>query len=465
MPGLFQALELGKRALLTHQISLQTVGHNIANVNTPGYRRQRVGIKTTIPEVQTYGSVGTGLKATDVRHIRDLFLGNQFRQNNKSLGQWSYSSKTLSQVEALFNEPGDNTLGKLINDFWGGWASLENGTSEAGTRTNLLSKASNLVTGLHEMVRQLTDLQNSIDRDMVNITAEVNRLSTEIASLNREIERSELGGAMANDLRDRRDLLIDDLSAIIDINTSRGENGDMIVYIGAMALIDGDKAMTIGTETVNDNGTVKHNLVWEGTKISFKNLNGQIKGLLDSRDKIIPDYLSKLDQIAKALVDSVNALHTTGYGLDNSTGVEFFDSRFTTAATIQINLEVLADVEKIAAAVEIDSESDNRMALAIYALQKQLIMNDNSITINDFYNSLVGTLGVETHEAASFTDNYEILGQQINNARQSVEGVSLDEEMVNLIKFQHAYDAAARVITAADQALDTVINGMGVVGR
>ncbi|MDH3892632.1 MAG: flagellar hook-associated protein FlgK [candidate division Zixibacteria bacterium] len=465
MPGLFQGLELGKRALLTHQLSLQTTGHNIANVNTPGYRRQRVGVKTTIPELQTYGSIGTGIKATDVRHIRDLFLGNQFRQNSKSLGQWSYNSKTLSQVEALFNEPGDNTLGNLITEFWNGWSELSVTAGNINFRENVLSDANKLVNGLHDMARQLTDLQDSVDRDMVNLTADVNRLSTEIARLNHEIERSELDGVVANDLRDSRDLLIDNLSVIVDVNTSQNEDGDMIVYIGAMALVDGDKALSIGTETVNENGSVKHNLVWEGTKISFKNLNGQIKGLLDSRDKIIPDYLSRLDDIAKTLVDEVNALHTTGYGLNNYTGYEFFDSRFTTAATIQINQEVATDPEKIAAATQMDSQSDNTMALAIFDLSDQLLMKDNSMTINDFYNSLVGTLGVETHEAGSFTDNYEILGQQIHNARQSVEGVSLDEEMANMIKFQHAYDAAARVITTVDQALDTVINRMGIVGR
>lgn len=465
MPGLFQGLELGKRALLTHQISLQTVGHNIANVNTPGYRRQRVGVRTTFPELQAFGSVGTGITATDVRHIRDLFLGNQFRQNSKSLGQWSYNSKTLSQVEALFNEPGDNSLGSLLNEFWGGWTKLATEPEKGGYRENLLKQTNLLVSGLHEMARQLTDLQDSIDRDMVNLTSEVNRLSTEIARLNHEIERSELGNVLANDLRDTRDLLIDNLSVIVDVNTSRNEDGDMIVYIGAMALVDGDRALAIGTETVNDNGTIKHNLVWKGTKISFKNLNGQIKGLLDSRDKIIPDYLEKLDQIAKTIVDSVNALHVTGYGLNDTTGVEFFDSRFTTAATIQINQELIVDPKKIAAAAQMDSPHDNAIILAIYALHKELIMNDNSMTVDDFYSSMVGSLGVETHEAGSYTNNFEILGQQINNARQSVEGVSLDEEMANLIKFQHAYDAAARLITTFDQALDTVIKSMGIVGR
>ncbi len=465
MPGLFQGLELGKRALLTHQIALQTVGHNIANVNTPGYRRQRIEVKTTMPELQSYGSVGTGLTVNDIRHIKDLFLGDQYRQNSKSLGRWAYNSKTMSQVEAIFNEPNDNTLGSLMNDFFNSWSELSTEPENASYRESVLKQATLLVNGFHEMARQLTDLQSSVDRDLVNLTSDVNRLANEIARLNHEIGRAELGGTVASDLRDTRDLLIDQLSTIVDINTSKDESGQMIVYIGAMALVDGDRALNIEAKITNDKGTVKHDLVWQGTKISFKNLNGQIKGLLDSRDEIIPGYLEQLDEIAATIVDAVNALHTAGYGLDNSTGNEFFDSRFKTASSIQINLQVLNDTDKLAIASRPDAVGDNSLALAIYDIRSQRLMKDNSISVSDFYNSLVGTLGVETHEAKSFTDNYEILGQQIDSARQSVEGVSLDEEMANMVKLQHAYDAAARVITTVDQALDTVINGMGIVGR
>jgi len=465
MPGLFQSLELGKRALLTHQLTLQTVGHNIANVDTPGFRRQRVTVTTTLPETLSYGNLGTGLKATDVRQIKDLFLGNQFRQNNKSLGQWTYNSKTLTQIESLFQEPSDATLGTLLSDFWGSWSSLSTEPENASYRQDVIQQTNLLVNGLHEMSRQLTSLKDSVDRDLVNLTSDVNRLSTEIARLNHEIKRSEVGGVSANDLRDSRDLLVDQLSQLIDVNTSKNDDGGMIVYLGSMALVDGDRTLALEARVVNDNGELGHELVWRGTDRVVTNLNGQIKGLLDSRDIMIPGYIDQLDEIARTLVEQVNALHSTGYGLNNSTGMDFFDSRFTTASTIRINAEVVNDPDRIAAASQPDSVGDNTLALAIGGLKNQRLMKDNSITINDFYNSLVGTLGIETHEAQSFTDNYELLGQQIDNARQSGEGVSLDEEMANMVKFQHAYDAAARVITAADEALDTLINGMGIVGR
>ncbi len=462
MPGLFQALEVGKRAILTHQMSLQTLGHNIANVNTPGYTRQRVSITNTFPEESAFGSVGTGVRVSDIRHIRDLFLGNQFRQENKSLGQWSYKEKTLRQVEELFGEPYDNALSDQLNKFFASWNDLAHNPD---TRNSVLSEACLLVNRFHELADQLTTLQSSIDREMITVTSEINGLANEIARLNHEIKRSEVGASTANDLRDMRDLLIDELSTLVDVNTRDEEYGVVVVSVGSMQLVDDNHALQIGVEIANDSGSLKHNLVWQGTKISFKNLDGRLKGLVDSRDEIIPRHLEQLNALTRTLVEEVNTLHRSGYGLDGSTGTNFFDPRYTDATTIEVNSDIVAKPSMIAAAQVPDAESDNRIALAIAALQNAKLMNDNAVTINGFYNSLVGSLGVETREAQSFTESYEMLVAQIDNARQSVQGVSLDEEMANMIKSQHAYDAAARVITAMDQALDTVIFSMGVVGR
>ncbi|MCK4607083.1 MAG: flagellar hook-associated protein FlgK [candidate division Zixibacteria bacterium] len=462
MPGLFQALEIGKRAILTHQVSLQTLGHNIANVNTPGYTRQRVDITNTFPEESAFGSVGTGVRVSNIRHIRDLFLGNQYRQENKSLGQWSYKEKTLRQVEELFGEPNDNALSDQLNKFFASWNDLAHNPD---TRNSVLSEACLLVNRFHELANQLTTLQSSIDREMVTVTREINGLANEIARLNHEIKRSEVGAATANDLRDMRDLLIDKLSTLVDVNTRDEEYGVVVVMVGSMQLVDDNHALQIGVEIANDNGSLKHNLMWQGTKIPFNNLDGRLKGLVDSRDEIIPRHLEQLNALTRTLVEEVNTLHRSGYGLDGSTGTNFFAPQYTDATTIEVNSNIVSKPSMIAAAQVPDAESDNRIALAIAALQDAKLMNDNATTINGFYSSLVGSLGVETREAQSFTESYEMLVAQIDNARQSVQGVSLDEELANMVKSQHAYDAAARVITAMDQALDTVIFKMGVIGR
>ncbi|HWR81839.1 MAG TPA: flagellar hook-associated protein FlgK [Candidatus Deferrimicrobium sp.] len=464
MPGLFQGLEVGKRALLTHQLYLQTIGHNIANVNTPGFSRQRVLITSTQPDQSAVGSVGTGVTVSDIRHIRDLFLGEQYRKENKSLGQWSYKEKVMTQLENLFNEPNDNTLSDLLNDFWDAWSDVSTNPSSISHRVTLLENANLLTNRFHELAAQLNSLRDAADRDLVGMTDEVNRITAEVARLNQQIKTLELGGEHASDLRDVRDQLLDDLSQLIDVNTIEQDNGEALVFIGAMAIVDGPDSMKIATETYNDGGAVRHRIVWEKSSVAVRNGNGQIKGLFDTRDEVISQYLAELDRLARTLVESVNALHITGVGLSGSTGLKFFDTAIVDAAHIALNPELIRDPARIAASAT-GEEGDNTIALAIQNLRNTRIMENDTTTLNDYYNAVVGTLGVETRESRAFSENYALLVHQVHNARQSVQGVSLDEEMTNMVKFQHAYDAAARVITSMDQALDTVINGMGVVGR
>ncbi|MEW6049856.1 MAG: flagellar hook-associated protein FlgK [Candidatus Zixiibacteriota bacterium] len=463
MPGLFQGLELGKRALLAHQFSLQTAGHNIANVNTPGYSRQRVSISTTMPENLTFGSVGTGMKADNVRQVRDLFLTAQYREAQKSLGQWSYKYSTLSQIEAAVNEPQDNAVGDLLNGFWDAWSDLSTNADSSSNRSNVVAQANKLVDGIHQLANQLESLRQSIDSDLTNFTNEVNRLTAEIANLNQQIKTAELGGNSANDLRDQRDLLTDQLSQIIDVRTREKANGETMVYMGAMVLVDGSDSFDIGVNAVSEDGQFSHQFVWAGTDVELQNYNGQLSGLLESRDVVIPRYIEQLNELTRTLVEEVNALHVAGYAQDGSTGVAFFDPNFTDAATIRVNNLIQLDPTRVVASQ--GQDGDNLIALALSELRNKRTMNSNTTSINEYYNSLVGNLGIETHESKSFSENFELLVQQIENQRQAVQGVSLDEEMTNLIKYQHAYDAAARVITTMDEALDVVINGMGIVGR
>ena len=186
--------------------------------------------------------------------------------------------------------------------------------------------------------------------------------------------------------------------------------------------------------------------------------------MYEARDKIIPKYRQRLDRLAGSMIDQVNQLHSAGYGLNGSTGFNFFNSVFTDAANISVNNELIIDPAKVVASAS-GEQGDNIVALDIQDLRNVKVLDNNTRSLNDFYNGIVGELGIETNTAISFTNNFELLVHQIENAKESVQGVSLDEEMTNLIRYQHAYDAAARVITAMDQALDTVINKMGIVGR
>lgn len=464
MPGLFQTLEVGKRALMGSQVTLQTIGHNIANVNTPGYSRQRVDLLSTPPEVTSIGSIGTGISVGDINHIRDLFLGDQYRQENKSLGQWSYKEKILSQLEGLVGEPNDNSLSDLLNGFWDAWSDLSTDPTSTSNRVALIEKARLLTNGFNQLADQLNNLRDSVDQELDQYTGEINRLASQIASLNQQIKIQELGGKHANDLRDTRDQLIDNLSSLIDVNSREEANGMAVVSIGAMAIVDGTKTIPIGTKVVNDGGVMKHDLVWQGTDIGITNLKGEVKGLLEVREEIIPGYLKQLDDLSASLVKEVNAVHQTGYGLDGSTGTNFFDTKYVNAANLKINDEIVNSPGKIAASAS-GEVGDNTLALDISDMRNTRLMLDGTASFNEYYNAMVGSLGSDSRQAQSLTQNYKLVTTQLTNAKESVQGVSLDEEMTNMVKYQHAYDAAARVVTAMDQALDTVITGMGIVGR
>ena len=468
--GLAQILEVGRRALLTQQLTLNTIGHNIANVDTPGYTRQRVGLSSTDPLKTILGAVGTGVQVSDIRHIRDLFLGTQWREENKSLGKWTYREKILGQIETMFNEPSDDSLRGHMDNFWNSWSQLANAPESSTNRNDLISKASILVSEFHQLSNQLNALKDSVDRDLTIRVQDINRLTSGVASLNTEISRTELGGSSANDLRDRRDLLIDELSTLVDVNVVEEAGGAARVYIGSMTLVDRNISYKIGTDTKIVNGSSLSELVLQGSPVVIKNINGELRGLVETRDKVIPSYLSRLDELAQTIATQVNAVHSAGFGLASAglttapTGNDFFNSTSISAATISINLAVLNDPTLIAAS-QSGEPGDASNALAMTALRDGRLMNNNSISFSDFYGSLVGDVGIAAQEANRLRSNFELVVQQIDNARQSVQGVSLDEEMTNLIRAQRAYEAAARVITTVDQAYDTIINGMGIVGR
>ncbi len=468
--GLFQTLESGKRALLSQQLTLTTIGQNIANVNTPGYSRQRVRLSATQPLNSGLGLVGTGVQVRDVRQVRDLFLGEQLRKENKSLSRWQFREKIISQMETMFIEPSETSLRTHMDDMFNAFAQLENAPESNTARNDIVAKAVTVANDFRQLSAQLISLRDSVDRDLGSRVGEVNRLSSEIADLNQQVARMELGGTRANDIRDRRDLLIDRLSSLVDVNVVEDSNGAARVYIGSMVIVDGNVQYEIETKTETVQGQQKSSIVMKGTDVVIKNLDGELRGLVETRDEVIPKYLAQLDELARSIAKEFNAVHSTGYGLkglgDTSapTGNNFFDPGSISAQTFAVDAGVLNDVSLIAAS-QSGEPGDSSNALALSKMRNTRLLSGGTRTFNDFYGSLVGGVGVEARQSKNFRSNFELVVEQITANKESVQGVSLDEEMTELIRAQRAYDAAARMITAVDQAFETVINGMGMVGR
>jgi flagellar hook-associated protein 1 FlgK len=464
MAGLFQALEIGKRALLTHQLSMTTIGHNVANVNTPGYTRQKTRVTAAQAIELAAFNIGNGVTVDEVYQVRDLFLTDRFRRENKSLGQWSFQEKMLTQIETFFAEPSEDSLGNILDQFWESWSALSNDPELQSARTAVISQSETLVNAFHSLDGQLRELHDAADKTLETQIGEINRITGQIADLNHLIVGEELGGQKANDLRDSRDYLIDELSKLVDVTTREEPSGSVNVYISGLAIVENADTFELGTKINSAGKQVKRDIIWKHTDTQIRITGGELKGILVARDEIIPDCLNQLDDLAATIVSEVNSLHRAGTDLNGMTGLNFFNSAYADAGTIRLETSIEDDPSKIAASLS-GEPGDNANALAIHALRYELVMSDGKTNIAGFYNSMISSIGVSSNEAKTYKGNFEVMIQQIENSRQSVQGVSLDEEMAEMVRMEHAFNAAARLITFIDEALGDLIQGMGVVGR
>lgn len=518
MRSTFHGLETSKRSLFTQQAALNTTGHNIANVNTAGYTRQVVNMVAARPieavgmnRSTAPGQLGTGVEFSSITRIRERFLDDQFRNENKALGNWKIQMDTLEKLEAIVNEPSETGLRAVIDNFWTSWSDLskdpENITGRKIVRENSIA----LANAFNLSAKQLTDLQNDLTENIEVKTNQINSIMQTIATLNREIMRIEGFGNNANDLRDQRDLLTDELSGIINITVQETPQG-YTINMGNTNLLTGDQPVQVTVDALL------------GAYTSGELNSGEIFGMIVSRDVYVSDYISQLDQMANAIangevtitlpkgvvlpegtvlngitytganrtlatditvtVNGLNGLHKLGYefGTPITSGVDFFTAKpgYTgiTAASFQLNPAIDEDPSKIATSLRTEGtgadetviKGNNDLAILIAGLRDTSFTFSgagsviSSGTVDDYFRSVVGQLGVQTKEAQRQAENQHVILAQVENRRHSVSSVSLDEEMANMIKFQHAYNAAARAMTTVDEMLDRIINGMGRVG-
>ncbi|MDY6986466.1 MAG: flagellar hook-associated protein FlgK [Thermodesulfobacteriota bacterium] len=452
-------LNIAKGALSTHQRAIDVTGHNIANVNTPGYSRQRATLVANEPASSSYGQMGTGVKVQEIKRIYDRFLGNQINAESSSLGRWEAQKGGLEKAEMILTESSGYGLSQAMSAFWNAWQDLVNNPSGHTERLVLSAKGQTLANTFNSVHVDLKRVQADMDVNIVGTVREINRVTDEIADLNRQIAQIEGSGQNANDLRDKRDLLLNELSYMVDVTSSEGGDGSIAVSLSSgRPLVQNDRSWGLSTES---NSSGLQNILWQdgsgdSVDITHTLSGGELKGWIEVRDLLIPGYLTSLDELAKEIMEGVNSLHMTGFGLDGSTGTEFFTG--WSASDMAVNPNIVSDVNTIAAAGSASgAPGDNSMAIAIANLQHEWTMAGHTTTFDNFYDSMISRLGTHVQEAMTHFDHEAEMVNRLNTYRESVSGVSLDEEMLNLIKFQHAYEAAARLITTADELMETII--------
>lgn len=519
MTSTFHSIETAKRSLFTQTAALNTTGHNISNANTEGYTRQRVNMRAAIP-IEAYGmnrsiapgQLGTGVEYGSITRIREGFLDSQYRNEASANGDWSIQTDTLKKLEGIYNEPSDTGIRKVLDNFWNSWSDLSKDPENVTARRIVKENATALTDAMNYMSGQLSNLSQDLTTNVGVKATEVQTYLTSIADLNKSIVRIEGLGDNANDLRDQRDLLTDKLSKIINVSVQDTDTGYSI-SMGGQALVVGDQVQV----QVDAGATPEERGAFLESAYSAGTLNrGEAYGMLYSRETYVKDYSKQLDDLAntiangkieitlpkgsvlpdglsvaapdgstvsgtlaedtKVVVNGINGLHHLGYTLDGTTtpGIDFFTG--TTAATIKLNSSISANPNLIASSLRTEGtgtdkkviKGNNTLASIMSNLkQSKFLSTDGSrnATVDSYYSSMVGQLGVQSQEASRQSKNSDVLIQQVESSRQSVSGVSLDEEMAEMIKFQHAYSASARFMTTFDQLLDKLINSTGVVGR
>jgi flagellar hook-associated protein 1 FlgK len=460
MSGINGIMSMAGQALMTQQQAISVTSHNIANVNTPGYSRQRLNMTTNTPLNSSSGLMGNGVSATEIQRLYDRFIGNQINSESQGLGRWDAQKQAVERLELMFNESGGSGLSQAMSEFWNAWQALTNNPSGLTERQVLAIKGQVLATTFNKLDSDLTQVQQDLDFAIQGTVTDINRLSEQLADLNQKIISAEAGTHSANDYRDQRDLMLKELSELIDINAFEDANGGVSVLVAnGRPLVAGTALWQLATET---NVSGLQDVVWvddagNTVNISDEILGGKLKGWLEARDIVITDYKNRLDTLAQTLMTEVNNLHQSGFDLNGIGDQVFFDGTGT-AADIEVNANIAGDLDLIAAAADpLTFPGDNRNAIEIANLQHQFVMSGNTATFNDYYSSLVRDVGNEVLKSDTYYTHQSEMLAQLDNYRESISGVSLDEEMINLIKFQNAYTAAAKLVSTADELLQTVI--------
>jgi flagellar hook-associated protein 1 FlgK len=346
MTDIYGVLSIGSKALSAQQKGIYVTGNNIANINTPGYSRQRLNMASDFPVDSSIGPVGTGVRAIEVERIYQRFLGVQINNETQSLGRWEANKDMLERVEMISDESGGYGLSQVMSDFWNAWQDLSNNPSGPVERSVLVAKSETLAATFSQNYQDLQTVQTDIDTMIKGNVDEINQLAEKIGSLNQKIVQMEAGGDTANDYRDQRDQLLNDLSEMIDINSFENANGGVTVSVGSgQPLVEGTNVYRLSTQ-VNASG--HQNIVWvdaadNTVDITDSISGGKMKGWLNARDLDIRNYLNRLDTLAQGLMEEVNSLHASGYGLDGSTGNDFFTGAATASGVLDSALTVTAE--------------------------------------------------------------------------------------------------------------------------
>jgi flagellar hook-associated protein 1 len=625
MQSTFSGIEIGKRSLITHQIGLSTIGHNLSNASAEGYSRQRVQLGAVSPiyrpqlnRAETPGQIGQGVEVQSVERVRDQLLEGRIVAQANGEGYWGARDKYLLMVEQVYNEPTDSSVRAAMDRFWEGWQELSLHPEQMATRSAVLQRGEAVIEGIQQRYRSLDRIRTMLDDDIRGTVQRVNEQLREIAELNKEIVKVEAAGDNPNDLLDRRDLLVERLSQLIDVTVDNRDPDEFSVHTAGFHVVQGGIARPFRIEP-NPQNEGMSNVVWDfsGEDAHFR--GGKLSALVELRDGDVRSEIQNLDNMAINFIDLVNEVHRAGVGMNGETGNDFFteyprvlnglgnydqdgdgnfdrsyifrvtganrlegqqqvglagtmtlpgpegnvnieysatdtvsdivarinnsraevvarldrNSHLSLKATPAANIEnpdfvirglqdsgqflagyagilqgpgaenaytfeepnavlglqggdldyAVAPLQHPSGWIEVNQELRNEPAAVaaalpdegagetglgngtaaqeIAAIRNQAVMVGQVSTFEDYFADTVAEIGLKGEQAREALQTNELIMKDLRDMRASISGVNIDEEIAEMIKFQHGYQAAARFVTQIDTMLNTIINRMG----
>ncbi len=456
MPWTFFGLELASRALQSMQLAMNTTGHNLANVNTPGYSRQRVNLTTTDPQVLEGVRtlfMGSGVRVESIQRIRDIFLDARVASTSSEYQRLHTLSTRLTQVEDVFSEPTDAGLSRQITAFFNAFQELSANPENVGVRASVYQQVEGMTRTFRQLAGRLDEMMAEMEQRIQTTVGEINAIARSIAELNVKIRYHKALGSTPSDLLDKRANLIDKLSEYVGVRAAELPDGTVRVSLGEFVLVEAERANALpdGIDYIGK-------LLSDGASNYARIDGGSVRGLMDGME-YVSMYRSRLDRLAAEIVRSVNAIHETGYALNGNTGYRLLEG--TDAITIRLSDDV-ANINHLAAGTT-PAPGDGNKALEIARLRLQALAALDDKTIPDFYAALVAQLGQHARSASTGQENQQIILQNLQAEREAVSGVNMDEEMANLLRYQRSYQAAAQLVAVMDSAIADLIAAF--VGR
>ncbi len=468
MPSTFAGYDIANRALRASQGALNVIGHNISNINTPGYSRQTIELEAAAPlsavggDRTRPGQAGAGVELTAILRVRDKFVDDRILAANAEQGELNQTRDLLSRIEAVFMEPGENGISSLLTGFFTQFQELSRAPERVDIRTSVREHARQLVIEFNNVSQSLESIGRDAKLQVASTVDEANKLAKLVAGLNDQIKQANVVGDHANDLEDQRDEHIRRLSALVGVRTSvelnsAGEpTGVLNLFVAGHAIVVGAATIELPSKGVVIGGQAM-------LQIGDNNIpvGGAAAGILNAAEKSA-GYAADLNNTVAVLIERVNQVHASGYGLDNLTGRAFFAG--TDAKTIRVSADIEASVSAIAAATPpaagrpvAAGNGNNARNIADIVGEKLF----GEYTVGEHYGAQVSHVGVDSQSFIRQADSQEKIVQQLKNVRNSVSGVSLDEELAHMMQFQRSYQAAARVLSTMDGLMDDILRLLG----